>query len=283
MGNCLVRLKEMVDSLPTAERKIANVALSYPKNVIDMQIDELASSCGVSTSSIVRLCKRMGYTGYKDFSRSISVDLALERTDAEYQDIPIGADLETIARHVCKSNIKAIENTLALLNMTELNRAIEAMCISKRIDFYGAGNSAQVAHDSCNKFLRLDKICLTDYSPHDQLLSASTLRQGDVAVFISYTGETQDTIGVMNVANEMGATTVSITKYGPNQLSEKAEIKLYADSTETLLRSSAMSSRISMLTIIDVLFTAVASRSYDKIKPFLDKTKHILDLKRLQR
>jgi DNA-binding MurR/RpiR family transcriptional regulator len=123
---------------------------------------------------------------------------------------------------------------------------------------------------------------MTDYDPHDQLLAASTLRKDDVAVLISYTGETQDTIATMNVVKAMGATSISLTKYGPNQLNEMANIKLYADYTETLLRSSAMCSRIAMLTVIDVLFTAVASRSYNEIKPSLDKTKQIIDQKRMK-
>ena len=53
------------------------------------------------------------------------------------------------------------------------------------------------------------------------------------------------------------------------------DINLYCVSTETLLRSGAMSSRIAQLTVIDTLYASVCSRMFDKVKSHLDRTRAI--------
>jgi DNA-binding MurR/RpiR family transcriptional regulator len=40
-----------------------------------------------------------------------------------------------------------------------------------------------------------------------------------------------------------------------------------------MIRSGAMGSRIGQLTIVDILYTAVTSLEYDKVKKYLDKTR----------
>lgn len=72
MEGCLAKMRELLPSLPITERKIALVVLDSPTQAIKMQIDELASLSGVSAASVVRLSKRLGYSGFKELCRSIS-------------------------------------------------------------------------------------------------------------------------------------------------------------------------------------------------------------------
>ncbi len=246
-----------------------------------MQIDEVAYLCQTSAASVVRLSKRMGYLEYKDLCRALSVDLALQKAERSYEDMHPDSSLAAIARSACRTDIEAIENTLSMCDYDEMEKAVAAMVRAKRIDFYGVGSSNLVARDGSNKFLRLAKICLSSEDPHYQLVTASTLGAEDVAVLISYTGTTFDTLETMRMAKDAGAVTISITKYGDTPLSSLADIRLYADNSESLFRSGAMRSRIGQLAVIDILFTAVASRMYGTVKPHLEQTQEILNRKRI--
>ena len=55
--------------------------------------------------------------------------------------------------------------------------------------------------------------------------------------------------------------------------SELASIRLFTGSTETFMRSGAMSSRLCQMFMIDVLYTSVCSRTYKEIRPHLEKTR----------
>lgn len=85
-------------------------------------------------------------------------------------------------------------------------------------------------------------------------------------------GETEDMLDTLAVAKRGGAVTISVTRYGVNRLSRGADIPLYVASSEMLVRSAAMTSRIAMMHVVDILYSAVAAQGYDRYKPFLDKT-----------
>lgn len=283
MPGCMLRIQEMMNSLTNKEQQIASFILDYPSDVVDMSIDELASACNVSISSVVRLCKTLGYTGYKELSRVLSMDLALNRQEnIAYSDVRPGDSIANIIRSVGTNSVKAIENTMAVLDETELEQAVQAISKARRVDFYGVGTSGTVALDAHNKFLRINKISVASADPHLQVLAATTLTPNDVAVLISYTGETKDILETADIICQTGATLISVTRYGRNPLSNRANIHLCSSASETLLRSATMGSRIGQLTIIDMLYTAVVSHDYDLVKTHIDKTRLITARKRIR-
>lgn len=274
MPGCTIKIKESLGSLTRKEKQVADYVLEFPGEAVEMSIEELAAASGTSTSCVVRFCKSIGYAGYKDFCRFLTADVNEASHDKIlYEDIRPGDSLESISRNVAMGNMKAIENSIQILDQKQLELAVNAISKAKRVDFYGVGISGLVALDAHNKFLRINKVTNANSDPHVQVLTATSLKKGDVAVFISYTGETQDVLTVLEIAKKTLATTVAITRFGKNPVSEKCDICLGASSTETLIRSGAMSSRISQLTIVDILYTAVASKDYDIVKPYLDKTR----------
>jgi DNA-binding MurR/RpiR family transcriptional regulator len=262
-----------MDTFSPKEQQVASFIINFPTNVAEMPIEELARSCNTSVSSVVRLCKSANYAGYKEFLRNLSIDLAMDQNKGvTYNDIRPGDSVESIARSVCASHIKSIENTLSVLEMGELERAVEILCTAQRIDFYGIGASGHAAMDAHNKFIRIGKISMSSDDPHQQILTASLLKKDDVAVLISYSGDTRDILELADIIKHTAATLISLTRYGKNELSRKADIRLYCSSSELPVRSGAMGSRIGSLTIIDVLYTAVTSSQYREVKGSLDKT-----------
>lgn len=275
MLGCTIKIHEMMSSLTKKEKQIADYVLNFPEETVQMSINELASSCSTSTSGVVRFCKALGFSGYKDFCRNLTADLNGKSMEhIAYEDVRPGDSLESISRNVAMSNMKAIQNTLQTLDENQLDLAVKAISAAPRVDFFGVGISGLVAQDAHNKFVRINKISNASLDPHVQILTATSLTKGDAAVFISYSGETQDILTILDIVKKTPATTIAITRYGKSPLSAKCDISLSASSTETFFRSSAMSSRISQLTIIDILYTAVTSRDYDLIKPYLDKTRY---------
>lgn len=282
MSGCCLRIKELMSTLTPKERQIATFILDFPNEVVNMSIEELASACGTSTSSVVRLCKSANYSGYKELCRALSADLASNQNESiTYMDVRPGDSIDSIVRNVCMSNMKSIENTMSILNIGDLDKAVDTIARAARVDFYGIGTSGTVAMDAHNKFLRINKISMSSVDPHEQILSATTLKKGDVAVLISYTGDTKDILETADIIKQTEATVISITRYTKNRLSERADIRLYSSSSETMMRSAAMGSRIGQLTIIDILYTAVTSREYEKVKKYLDKTRLVSSRKHI--
>ncbi len=274
MESCYVLLKESLNTLAQAEQRVARFILSNPRKVMNQSISELAVHCNTSKTTIMRLCKGLGFKGYKDFVKSLVADIALgQAEDVSYMDLHPHDDIRTVIKNVTSNNILSIENTMKILDPGEMEKAIDTIIHAKRIDFYGVGSSGIVALDAQSKFLRIAKNCYAFTDPHQQLFSAASLGENDAAVLISYSGETLDILDTLSIIQESGATTIGITRYGKNSLSSRVDIKLFTTSTETGFRSGAMASRIAQLNVIDIIFSAVAGRTYDDIKKYLDKTR----------
>lgn len=283
MANLCFKLQEMLNSLTSKEKVLAQFIIDSPSTVVNMSIAELAHACNVSSSTVVRLCKTTGYSGYKAFCRDLSIYIAQSQagSSAEYGDIQPGSSVESIMKTVCTNDMLAIENTLAVLELHEIKRAVSAIISARRIDFYGIGVSGNVAMDAYSKFIRINKLSMSTSDPHQQLLNASQLTFGDVAMLISYSGTTKDLLDVAEIVKQSGATLISLTKYSKNPLTKLADICLYSSSSDALVRSGAMGSRIGQLAVIDILYTAVTSSEYAQAKLHLDKTRLLTAKKHL--
>lgn len=284
MASCCFKLKEMLSSLTNKEKVLAQFIVDYPDHVVNMSIADLAQTCGTSISTVIRLCKSAGYDGFKSFCRDLSVDLVQSQTDREneYDDIQPGSSIDAIINAVCANDARAIDNTLSVLDPEELKKAVAAIAAAPRVDFYGIGASGLVALDAYNKFVRINKLSMSSDNPHQQILNAAQLSREDAAVLISYSGNTKDILETAETVRQSGATLISLTKYSRNPLSKLADICLYSSSAEALVRSGAMGSRIGQLTVIDILYTAVASSEYNQVKFQLDKTRLATAKKHLQ-
>lgn len=275
----LVRLKEAIDELNPSERIAADFIINNPEKMIDMSIAQLAENSGSSQAAIVRLCKTMGMKGYQDLKIKVAGDLQQNEVHnyaQNYQEIRQGDSLSNIVQYVANHNVQSILNTVKVLDVEMLEQAASALSSAERIFFYGVGASNLIAQDAQQKFLRINKVCLAFADPHVQLTSSVTLTERDVAVGISYSGETKGVIATLKSARKQGAATISITKYGNNKLSSFADFPLFISSTEHEIRSGAMTSRIAQLSVIDMLYLGVASRNYEQSVHYLDQSRHAI-------
>jgi RpiR family carbohydrate utilization transcriptional regulator len=148
-----------------------------------------------------------------------------------------------------------------------------------RIEFYGVGNSGIVAQDAQHKFFRLGVTAHAVSDSHIQVMSATMLKPGDVAVVISNSGRSRDLLDVADIARRRGATVISITASGSplaldSRHSSSHSILLAADHPEDADRYSPMVSRLLHLMIIDILTTGVALRlGSDSLRPALQAIK----------
>lgn len=282
MVSSMLYLQEMMDDLSPIEQRVAGFFLQHTDTLVSTPILEVAEACETSKSSVVRLCKRMGYNGYKDFLTALSAELAVQshRGQTEFSDIFPDSSVQSICTIVTQHSVQALENTTRLMDMQAMERAVQAVAQARRIDLYGAGNSGIIAQDAELKLRRIGFNATCAIDGHRQAIWAATLQPGDVAMLFSYYGETTDVLEAMAIAKAHGATTIAITRLGRNSLSLGADIVLNVASTEQLSRSGAMTSRLVMLGVVDMLFTCVSSYGYESLRGVLEQTASAISTKR---
>ncbi|MBQ7784903.1 MAG: MurR/RpiR family transcriptional regulator [Clostridia bacterium] len=288
MDNLLVKIRESYCELGEKDKNVADFILSNENEIPRMTISQIAQGSRVSQAAVVRFCKLFGSEGFKDFRRRLTTDILEQAMNPQPASSYITADLEgnekleDIVDRITAHNMRSISETKNLLDHEALEKAIAMLTDAPRIDFLGSGASGIVAMDAHQKFIRIGKTCNTSQDSHIQMTLVSSLRPKDVAVVISYSGKTKDALENAAVAKERGAYVIALTKYGSdNPLAKLGDIVLYTTSSETAYRSSATSSRITQLTLIDILFYGTLSRSMDTYQKNLENTYKYAAKKRL--
>ena len=274
MSNALLRLRELSKSFSSTEREIAEIILKNPAMVVDQSIHELARNTFSSASTIVRLCNHIGYSGYKEFRWAVTYELAQREQNRkiEQKEIDRSDSLEEIIEKVTYLNIVSLEETRSLLDVNVLQACVERLKKARVVYLFGIGASLCAAKDAYLKFLRLNKLCIINEDWHSQLLQARNATEEDVAIVISYSGATVEVIECMKALKENKTPIIAITRFVQSPVSDLADYKLYTSANESVFRSGAMSSRLSQLSVIDVLYTALANDSYEQTLEQLSKT-----------
>ncbi len=271
MNSVLVRLQEYRRKASGAEKGVVSYLIANPEEVASLSIHELAEKSYSSSSTIIRLCQKLGFKGYRDFTKSLVYELALRQStyDERKKEITTGDTLQEIVDKVTYKNIVSLEDTRKLMDLTVLQKCVDILLKSDTIVIFGMGSSLLVAKDAYLKFLRVNKPCLVNDDWHAQLLQARNMKENDVAIAISYSGMTEEVLKCVDTAKEKGAPVIAITRFEENPLRSKADYNLSVAATEFIFRSGAMSSRIGQLDVIDILYTAYAHKEYEQnVKQF---------------
>lgn len=271
-----MRLRELVDTLTSSERKVADFILNDPQRIIDMSVAQLAEESGGSQAAVIRLCKSAGFKGYQELKLKVAGDLQKPGYANGYKEIKSDSTIGEMIENVFNNNIHSIIDTWKILSAAHVEKAVDLLVQAKKIFFYGVGASNLIALDAQQKFMRINKLSVAFIDTDQQLISSIMVDKNDVVVGISYSGETQTVVDCLRQARERGASVISVTRYGNNAVSKLADVPLFISSTESEIRSGATSSRIAQLSLIDILYLAVSSRNYDQSVSYLDLTRRIV-------
>jgi RpiR family carbohydrate utilization transcriptional regulator len=274
-----VRIEGAYASLRAAEQRVADFILKHPDELIYLTVTELAERTNTSESTVVRLCQKIGYKGYQEFKIVLARDL-VEPTNELYAEIEQTDNLETIKVKVFQANAQALRDTIEVLDGDELRRAVDALAGAGRLDVYGVGGSHPLALDAYHKFLKLGIVAVAQADGDLMAMSSSLLRAGDVALGISHTGASRDVTDALARAKANGATTICITHRSTSPITKVSDIKLYTAAKQTAFSSSASSSRIAQLTIIDTLYVGIALCRYERSLDTIGKTREATESKR---
>ncbi|WP_433059578.1 MurR/RpiR family transcriptional regulator [Dactylosporangium sp. CS-033363] len=272
-----VKIRGLLPSLSRAEQRVGRIIVEEAATAAQMTITELAKRADTSETTVIRFCRAIGVSGYPELRLKLAAESGRVQDDPAQEaigsDISLSDDLGQVVKTIAFADARAVEDTAAQLDLEALEKVITAIAAARRIDIYGVGASAFVAQDFQQK---LHRIGLTAYAWSDlhlALTSAALLATGDVAIGISHTGTTVDTMEAFAEAGRRGATTVALTNFPKSPITREADLVLTTAARETTFRSGAMASRLAQLTVVDCVFVGVAQRTYDRTREALEATR----------
>ncbi len=280
LSGVLERLRALRDDLPPTARRIADFLIDHAADVVHMSVTEVAERTGSSEGSVVGLCQQVGARGFQQVKIALARDL-VQPVQFIHEDLTQRDDLATVVNKIFNSGLQAMRDTMNVLSVPDLSRAVDAIRKAKRVEVFGIGSAATIAEDANYRLLRIGIESRVSVDSHIQAITASLCTAKSAVLTISHSGSTIETLTATRLAKEAGATTIVVTNYGRSPILEHADIVLNTMARETQFRTEAMTSRIAQLAVIDALIAGLALADYDRSVATINKTFDVLASKRV--
>lgn len=254
MSTLTVKLESLLTRGKGTEQRIASFLLDHRDSLIAMNAAELAQAAGVSSASVIRFSRQMGYRGYPEFKVDYLSDEKQHRAESLYGNLSRSDDTAQIIAKTGQMFISAIEKSLELLEPSIVDEIAKKMVSAKRIVLFGIGSSAIVASDIFHKLIRVNKHALFSYDLHVQLSYSANLSPDDFAIAVTARGNTQEINSMLQSAKETGCTTVALTRFGQDDATKLADFTLPYFYDEQHSQLGVITPQVLQMVAFDTLF-----------------------------
>lgn len=276
--NTLEYIKQSYENFTDGEKLIANYLLSNKESIINLSAKEIGDITNTSAATVVRFSKKLGFDSLNEMKLKLSISLNDNEETSNFKYLDKDLETKDIIYGIKNSIDVVMEKTVKLIKEEELEKATDLLIGAKDIYIYSVGVSGLVGLDFYYKLSRINKRCIAHTDTHLQVTSSILMQQGDVAVAISYSGNTREVLKCIENAKKLNIPVISITKASMNnELENLSDITLKIPFVEKSLREGAMSSRISQLAVIDMLFIGMVKNNLKEIEEKLIVTRKAVE------
>ena len=258
-----------------ALQTVADSILADPEAARSKNIKGLAAACAVSEASISRFVRGVGFPSYRAFQLRMVEEgafslppRALSPDEGQiYENIGRRDNAATILNKVAHRTADLARDCLSTLDPAAMERAAHMVRAAEVVYFFAAGLSALAAENALLRFARIGKPAIFHRDRNNQLLIAGSLRKGALAIGISDSGRTHQTVSALAAARQTGARTIAMTAFPESPLARQAEVTLvtpagYMPAGEEPIYES-MISKFGQLLAIDALYSLTAVQDFD--------------------
>ena len=261
--NVIEVVRARLPDLRKSDRKVAELLLQDPQRMLGATVAETAEWAAVSQPTVIRFCNAIGCEGYQDFKIRLAQSLALGLS-ATHAAIGEADSPEAVASKIFDFTMTSLDWARHRLDMAAMNRAVDLILGATHLEFFGFGASAIVAQDLQQKFPLFGIPCNATMDSHQQLMAATMMRPGSVAVAISNTGATQSIIELARLAREQGAKVIALTGARDTALVDYSDVVINVETLDNTDLYTPTTSRVAALVVADILSTLVGRRMGDE-------------------
>ncbi|MCA9892911.1 MAG: MurR/RpiR family transcriptional regulator [Anaerolineae bacterium] len=269
-------ISDAMPKLKGTPKKVAQFILNAPQETINLTITELASRAGVSDASVVRFAQSLGYSGFHALKIRLAEDM-VSPMSIIHEDLMPDDDPATAVQKAMAMGFRSLEDTIGILEMSVLAETIQAIHKCRQIVLFASGNSIPIAMDLDFRLTKIGLQSRFSIDPTMQEMYASLISSEDVAIGISHTGSSKDTVHALQLAKEHGAKTVCITNHSDSPLTRYGDLCLFTAMRVSHFREERLDSSLAMLALTEALFVGICVEHSDAAMQSASKTSRATD------
>lgn len=222
------QIKQGLDEMTKSERKVAAYFLGHPNDFAFYTLDKIAAQIGVSTTTVLRFCRRLEFEGFKDFQEKLRTDIKhqpnlpekFQRT-AEYS-----ASNELLNKTV-QTGILCLRQSFQEIPCDALEDALKRISSARRVFTFGMKESYALAHYLYTRLLAVRKdVYILNAGYNAEVESILSLTEEDVCVVFAFHRYSAQTLQILPMLRRQGAAVIVITSEPFDQVEPYATLLL---------------------------------------------------------
>ena len=226
--SALVKIRSERDQLSAIERRIADFVLENAQLLRDYSSQQLANALGISQSSVVKFCQKLGFKGYPDLKLSVSE--ALVRADsgtAGAQGTSASDDASShLATRLWQHKSQAEEATRLINPPQSLQQAAEAIGSAGKVYIIGMGDDDIHARMAALRLSQLGILAVHNFDAAHMTASLSAAKPDDVLLAFSEHGLQPALCQLARHMRSQRGKVVTVTRHSANALRALADLAL---------------------------------------------------------
>ncbi len=250
MAGIVLKLNEIMDSLPASEQKIAVYLISNLNDVVGISVEELAGRSDSSQAAVVRFCKKLGYSGFAEFKYAL-------RAQTREKDTPVStrsgrAFTAGMMLDALSANLQATSKLIREEQLLQTFQYLESGC---PIYLWSPGGLTSVAVEYFEKLLlsigRQEVYLVESVKMFEQILKSLT--QKPLLILISTSGKYPTTIRLGKLGRVNGIPILAISPYANNDVADSADISFRFFATQWENLGAEFTSRLPIFFVINMI------------------------------
>ena len=252
------RIKAMYQSrtFSKSDRLIADYILAHPTCVASTTAAELGEATGTSSATVVRFCRKLGFSGLVDLKMSMAYRYA--NGENIIMDLDRGDNVHQIKQKVISFTKMVADHLMESLDDQALACAAQEILRAEQLVIVGEGGSGTICRAAYDIFLKLAIQCRYVSDPLFQAMEIGSMKQTDVLLLIVNSGRTANMVQNAKLAHACGIKTIGIVGSSNSPISQYLDIEIRTSLFRSDYFSDLAAARTCELTAISILHSIIA-------------------------
>ena len=266
------KIRDNFEEMTKSERKIATYFLGHPHDGAFYTLERLSEEIGISTTSVIRFARRIGFSGFKPFQEALREDMRLR------QDLPV--KFQNTVSHAAgelwtqtvQADMECMRRTFEEMPPADLSEAVKMIAEAPRVYTFGMKESFALSHYAYTRLITVrDNVFLLNAGINGAIEPMLSVGEEDVCLVFLFHRYTKQALNLLPLLRQRTEKVILVTSDPTDSVSEYAAVLLKCAVNAGGIKNSSAAP----VFLCDYLCSAVAIHDGEKSLAYMKKTEEL--------
>lgn len=265
------KMKDSFEEMTKSERKVASYFLGHHDDFVFFTLEKAAEEIGISTTSVIRFCRRMGFGGFKEFQEALREDVRFR------PDLPLKYEYtkehgDALWSRVLTEDIGCLRETYRANSPSVIKEAVRLLAASPRVYTFGMKESFALSHYAYTRLITVrDNVSILSAGLNGAVEPILSIGKEDVCLVFLFPRYTKQALDLLPLLKRQTENIILVTSDPAEAVEKQAKILLKCFVNINGIKNSS----VAPIFLCDYLCNAAAIYNGEKSLSYMKETEKL--------